>query len=701
MNVKLSFRLVALKPLLGWLVGFLLVGCAYLATYHFHNHASERDPDHFYHLALSRLTAEHGVIHSLPQVEELRWGESFPDKEFLFHMLTGGAYRLAGEPGVMAVIPVLALLFLASLAWFVARSTRCTPLVAWASVALMVIGSTQLMPRLLILRPHLLAMVLFVWIVYAGLERKHVLAGIFCALFALAYHMFYIPLLVLGVFACFDGRRLWQFKPLVYGVAGTLMGILANPYFPESIVMSWRQFLIATGYVHGTGIELGSELLALSWQSWLRAFGAQGVVFVVGCVGLLRRKPWNNAASYREPGVDRVLVLGLSALGIFLIMAMQSPRTIEYSTTVAVPVFAAILLSLPNNPRWIVAALMLCWQIPYLLNFYSSPVAATTAQQTRDVALSLIPENVGAKKVFNCEFSSTPQILYHRPEMRFLDILDPSFLFMINRPAHDLREHLLNGRIPDIYGVIRDVFKADYVLCHNPQFADLLNHEAGFKKIYPRQDKPDDQSMARLYAVDESRSRTQVLSFEGHWGAKEDDAEVQGKAGKSWQIFGVDPQMVQKSMSAFVDFRALETLIPESNPSTAQRCVTLRPATLELERHQGAQYLGLGLSSPVRVWRNGVKIYDAPVNQHPARMVNVVVSLSPTVSAKDKWQVEVCGEPHENRGFAISFWTAMELETICPGRVGERKKANEEVPDTTRKCPVVFATSLEHAANER
>ena len=59
-----------------------------------------------------RLSAEQGLLLTLPQVEDLGWGEYFPDKEFLFHVQTRVAYKFAGERGVEFSILLVSLLLL-------------------------------------------------------------------------------------------------------------------------------------------------------------------------------------------------------------------------------------------------------------------------------------------------------------------------------------------------------------------------------------------------------------------------------------------------------------------------------------------------------------------------------------------------------------------------------------------------------------
>ncbi|MGZ3650875.1 MAG: hypothetical protein ACXWSC_06845 [Bdellovibrionota bacterium] len=63
---------------------------------------SDGDPDRYYHIALSKITAESGrpFLRSLPQVEDLGWGDYFVDKEFLFHEVTTLGYVIGGERGV-------------------------------------------------------------------------------------------------------------------------------------------------------------------------------------------------------------------------------------------------------------------------------------------------------------------------------------------------------------------------------------------------------------------------------------------------------------------------------------------------------------------------------------------------------------------------------------------------------------------------
>ena len=81
-----------------WLIPLVVAFCAILRD----GRLSLGDPDRYYHFALSRDMVASGQVflRSVPQVEDLGWGELFVDKEFLFHQLTALGYRIAGDGGV-------------------------------------------------------------------------------------------------------------------------------------------------------------------------------------------------------------------------------------------------------------------------------------------------------------------------------------------------------------------------------------------------------------------------------------------------------------------------------------------------------------------------------------------------------------------------------------------------------------------------
>jgi hypothetical protein len=70
-----------------------------------------------------------------------------------------------------------------------------------------------------------------------------------------------------------------------------------------------------------------------------------------------------------------------------------------------------------------------------------------------------------AYKVFNCEWESGAYLLHARPDLRFVDLLEPAFLWHVSRERYYARQGLLRGAFADPRAILHGAFRADYVLC--------------------------------------------------------------------------------------------------------------------------------------------------------------------------------------------------------------------------------------------
>ena len=112
-------------------------------------------------------------------------------------------------------------------------------------------------------RPHVLAIFCFVLLNVGILRRSRWITALGAALFVLSYHALYVPVLTLLIVAllAFAGARDDRRGLLALagaGLAGVLVGIVANPYFPGALEMTWIHiripFLLA-GELRGAGFS--------------------------------------------------------------------------------------------------------------------------------------------------------------------------------------------------------------------------------------------------------------------------------------------------------------------------------------------------------------------------------------------------------------------------------------------------------------
>src|ERR1700722_15869232 len=104
--MKKSSRLILTAGLL-----LLLLGGYWMVSFRL-KEISLAEPDRYFHLALARMTAERGLVDAIPQIDNLSWKNEYPNGYFLFSTINGLLYRFGGERAVLAVVPVLAGIFL-------------------------------------------------------------------------------------------------------------------------------------------------------------------------------------------------------------------------------------------------------------------------------------------------------------------------------------------------------------------------------------------------------------------------------------------------------------------------------------------------------------------------------------------------------------------------------------------------------------
>ena len=454
--------------LAGRVAGGLLVALLIGAYYFFYvlppREVGVHDPDRSFHLAISKLIAQDGFIRTLPQVEDLGWGRYFPDKEFLFHVLTGAADWLGGESMVIALVPVLGIAILLCL--YIELSRRMKPWQAVFYTTAVPLLTAAYMFRTSLLRPHLLAILFFCGLLIALLRERPRLAALAAAGFALSYHGFYIVGMVAVVAFLvrrqpgFRGQHGWA-----WCLAGLAAGIILNPYFPSNVIMGLLTLSLATGAVQMPLGTQGLEMVPYSWVKLALAYGFLPASLVATCVAMYLRKP---AAG---PETSRVWFLVL-VTGAFWALGAKSPRAMEYAVPAGILMvgFAGSVLAWRG---WIPLLGGLLVGLHSYINFYyyrdhwrAPPTGYYPAYS--DV-IKQVPVEAKGKKVFNCEWDAGTYILRDRPDLRFVDLLEPALLWHASPEKFMARTELLTGKTPDPWKVLRETFKADYVLCADPK----------------------------------------------------------------------------------------------------------------------------------------------------------------------------------------------------------------------------------------
>jgi hypothetical protein len=635
------------------------------------------DPDHFYHLAVSRISSQTGLITQLPQVEDIGWGRYFPDKEFLFHVITRWGYEIGGDKGV-ELIPLLLGALICVLTFFASLGPSS------ASLSLMVCSLVfflcpRFVFRISMLRPHMLAIPLFV-LLLMGLQRKNRwIMFIACFLFPLSYHAFYVPGVLL-VIEFLVGSDSWSFKAksLGLGIGGIIAGLLVNPYFPSNILMSWDHIKVAWDIKEGASLHYGEELYPLLTTIFTTEFRVPlvvfGLVLLAGFTHAFKVKPFRFIPDSEENGgglVGGLFILEASAAGFFWLLALLSPRAIEYAVPITAIFSARTLGALDlSRKKYLAFGLSICLiGAAHTYGYFKDNGPSAKANPLVLEQIKKIPSKNA--KVFNCDWGSTPYILYARPDLRFLDILDPSFLLNFAPEKHKLREALVDGSVPDPFFALKNEFHADYVFCPPSNLTLEFDSLPEFRKLDPPPPKEGVVSPYAIYELKPERSNQNVLHFEA--------GEIQNVTSKNY--LGLKPQSVKSWKEVILDasYHAstyLDLFKWQKRPSAPTKmetdlreymsCVGVRPTPSEMLRAVGSTFIHLGGGRHVRLWLNGQPLFQSDSVVDLPRTVNIFLPLKKPISASDRVEAIVCsqnGSPY--MGYAMGFWTQEGIAEEC------------------------------------
>lgn len=415
------------------------------------------DGDTGYHLAVARLTREHGILHAFPWTSFSWLSENYADKELLFHLLLvpvagldpNVASRIAGTLLGTALLGVL---------YGLLRAENVARPGVWA-LALLTCSSAFVW-RFALVRPHLIAIPLAMLLLWAALRRRWIALAAIGALYPLCYTAWHLPLVLAGIaeVARLASSRAVDARPGLLVAAAVALGVAIHPNFPQNLGLFWIQnveVLFQTAWSGLPGFELGGEF---------RPFSPLGMLRYVLVPGLMAGVAVPLAWRQRERDALPLAVV-LTALA-FGALTLRTQRFIEYLAPFAVLSIALALRERERaHPAAAVAALVgLLWmgalgRHPFERMLRRDVLFPPPVAELLD---RVVP--VGAQ-VFTCDWHFTGEMMLALPERRFMVALDPVFFARHDLDAYQTWFELVRRPPEGPARVIRETFDARYVLC--------------------------------------------------------------------------------------------------------------------------------------------------------------------------------------------------------------------------------------------
>lgn len=183
-------------------------------------------------------------------------------------------------------------------------------------------------------------------------------------LFAWSYNAFpaLLALAACAVAARALLTRTWRPRPFVFALAGVVLGLLINPYFPASFAFVWHHF---AGKLGGSAAPAGVEWNPFPVAEWV-GWGGLAALLAAVAVLLVRRRA----------GLDTRRLTAVLAALLFLVLSWRWSRFVEYLVPLAgiaialclhEPVGDALRRLAPRRRRLVAAALVLWLAVSTML----------------------------------------------------------------------------------------------------------------------------------------------------------------------------------------------------------------------------------------------------------------------------------------------------------------------------------------------
>lgn len=408
------------------------------------------DPDRLYHLAISREVSIRGpVLTNLPQAEDIGWGRYFPEKEFLHHAVTGLGFKLGKDSGALAATHFLT--FVLCLLAFVLARQRSSPFESLFLVALFLLMPYYLW-RAAQMKPFVSGVACVTLLLLGLLRRSRWMAAAGAFLFPLFYHLLPMPAALIACFAVFEYRKPDTGKLVLSAIAGLAAGVVVNPYFPSNLITALQILWIGWNSAANAKLDFGMELLPLDIRSWLVLFLPPFLL----CAWAI----WKG----RAPAFLRLFTALLWAA------SFVTQRTLEYALPLSIACVAWAMGDLKQRARYVIFGLGISFFLIQHAIYFYFPAGASLPHlvdyhKERIEAVRALPLEPGLK-VFHCGWETGSYVFYLRPDLRFVDLLDPSYLYLHDRVKWEARQQIRAGGDP--VSVAKAVFGADFFICDRP-----------------------------------------------------------------------------------------------------------------------------------------------------------------------------------------------------------------------------------------
>lgn len=400
--------------------------------------------DAYYHVTMGQILPDVWRQNTFPWTQLSIWRNCFYDKElgyhFLLHTLSRWRALFSGNSGPPYHFYYFFFTFVLT-ALLHESMRRLAPGRHWLWLLLFPCLSSYFFFRILMLRPHIMSVILFLIacaLLFDREKRPELGWKLFALGFAYSYcysnpHFILVPV-VARVVIVYGRDRRNELALCAWSVGGVLAGLTIHPQFPSTFGLWWVQCVqvVQAILVREESVELGREMLRPGLRVVWNEFPLF-LVFVLHTVAMVKNHAQRRDSRLRAATCSLYLVEALGVIGF-----MVSRRAIEFAVPAAILTSVGMWHDLEGEivaKRWgkrlrpvflcaLLAASTSTYAVTNLFRHFGPDRCIEEYSQFGEWLQRTLPSGM---VIANINWSDFPMLFHAAPDYRFLVALDPYF----------------------------------------------------------------------------------------------------------------------------------------------------------------------------------------------------------------------------------------------------------------------------------
>lgn len=449
------------------------------------------DPDSFYHAKIAAMIANNGIVHNFPWTAYTVLPQIYTDHHFLYHLLlVPFVWKINPLVGIkaatIAINTFLALFFYI----FLRKNSVRWPLL----YVFLLLSNTPFIFRINLPKASGLSLIFIIFILLAIFKKKYIWLLALNFFYVWAYGgwplgIFFAAAYCLASFAArkivAEGQNGIEWKPLAVSLAGSIAGLMINPYFPNNLKFYWIQTVQIALVNYQSKIGVGAEWYGFNITELISYSG--GAFLVLGAAMTLF---FGNIAVRKMAGVSygavKDVFFFLICAGAFFVLTIKSCRNSEYFYPFVLLLAAFIAKHFYNREAvaWIRTNLLGIIKLKFLYKIFLGYITLMlfagfwfnfwkikrgfeggfNFSKYQEAMAAARKNSMPGDIIFHSDWDDWPMLFYHNDYNRYIVGLDTTFMYKFSKDLYKKWRDITWGDfVGDPYKIIKDDFGAKIV----------------------------------------------------------------------------------------------------------------------------------------------------------------------------------------------------------------------------------------------